>query len=46
MPVLQAEGQEGDMDKHLDLIMEIPVTLSMEVGRTNIAIRNLLKLNN
>jgi flagellar motor switch protein FliN/FliY len=30
---------------NLDVILDIPVTLSMEVGRTNIAIRNLLQLN-
>jgi flagellar motor switch protein FliN/FliY len=29
----------------LDVILDIPVTLSMEVGRTQIAIRNLLQLN-
>ncbi|NVJ49514.1 MAG: flagellar motor switch protein FliN [Gammaproteobacteria bacterium] len=32
-------------NENLDVILEIPVTLSMEVGRTNIAIRNLLQLN-
>jgi len=34
-------------DEHpsIDLIMEIPVSISMEVGKTNITIRNLLKLN-
>lgn len=29
----------------LDVILDIPVTLSMEVGRTQISIRNLLQLN-
>ncbi len=29
----------------LDVILDIPVTLSMEVGRTKIPIRNLLQLN-
>ncbi len=29
----------------LDVILDIPVTLSMEVGRTQIPIRNLLQLN-
>ncbi len=29
----------------LGVILDIPVTLSMEVGKTNIAIRNLLQLN-
>jgi flagellar motor switch protein FliN/FliY len=29
----------------LDVILDIPVTLSMEVGSTDIAIRNLLQLS-
>lgn len=29
----------------LDMILDIPVTISMEIGRTQISIRNLLKLN-
>jgi len=32
-------------DPKLDVIMDIPVTLSMEVGSTDIAIRNLLQLS-
>ncbi len=32
-------------DEKLGVILDIPVTLSMEVGSTNIAIRNLLQLN-
>lgn len=31
--------------KKLDTILEIPVTMSLEVGRTKINIRNLLQLN-
>ena len=31
--------------KKLDTIMDIPVTISMEVGRSQISIRNLLQLN-
>ncbi|GGA98523.1 MULTISPECIES: flagellar motor switch protein FliN [Agarivorans] len=31
--------------RKLDAIMDIPVTISMEVGRSNISIRNLLQLN-
>jgi len=34
-----AEGE------NLDVILDIPVTISMEIGRTNISIRNLLQLN-
>ncbi|MGR5142773.1 flagellar motor switch protein FliN [Photobacterium sp. DNB23_23_1] len=31
--------------RKLDTILDIPVTISMEVGRTQISIRNLLQLN-
>ncbi len=34
-----------DERKRLDSILDIPVTISMEVGRTQISIRNLLQLN-
>ena len=34
----------GD-DVKLDAILDIPVHISMEIGRTQISIRNLLKLN-
>ncbi|MFD2180250.1 flagellar motor switch protein FliN [Veronia pacifica] len=34
-----------DEQRKLDSIMDIPVTIAMEVGRTNINIRNLLQLN-
>lgn len=36
-------GVEGRPD--LDVILDIPVSISMEVGRTSITIRNLLQLN-
>src|SRR6202011_1202178 len=43
---LQDEGQQpGGRDVNLDVILDVPVTLSMEVGRTRIPIRNLLQLN-
>ena len=32
-------------DASLDVILDIPVNISMEVGKTKISIRNLLKLN-
>lgn len=32
-------------DPKLDVILDIPVTLSMEVGNTEISIRNLLQLS-
>jgi len=30
---------------NLDVILEVPVTISLEIGRTRISIRNLLQLN-
>src|SRR5579859_2860956 len=41
---LQDEGQQSS-EVNLDVILDVPVTLSMEVGRTRIPIRNLLQLN-
>ena len=38
-------GGEGSREVNLDVILDVPVTLSMEVGRTRIPIRNLLQLN-
>ncbi len=35
----------GEEKRRLDAILDIPVTISMEVGRSNISIRNLLQLN-
>src|SRR5690554_4651008 len=39
----RAEGKPGSPD--LDVILDIPVRISMEVGSTAITIRNLLQLN-
>ena len=40
------ETPEGEsMAPELDVILDIPVMISMEVGNTKIAIRNLLQLN-
>jgi flagellar motor switch protein FliN/FliY len=36
---------EGGRDVNLEVILDVSVTLSMEVGRTRIPIRNLLQLN-
>jgi len=41
---LMAEGGSSE-DVKLDAILDIPVHISMEIGRTQISIRNLLKLN-
>ena len=40
-------GGPGDAleDVNLDVILDVPVTISMEIGRTRINIRNLLQLN-
>ena len=37
----QAEGDAGN----LDVILDVPVTIAMEIGRARIPIRNLLQLN-
>lgn len=41
----EPRGAAADTDVNLDVILDIPVTLSMELGRTHISIRNLLQLN-
>lgn len=41
-PLIPSAGLEGP---NLDVILDIPVTISMEVGSTEISIRNLLQLN-
>jgi len=33
------------LDVNLDVVLDIPVNISMEIGRTKISIRNLLQLN-
>lgn len=43
-PELGASGAASG-DIHLDNIVDIPVTLSMEIGRTTLSIKNLLQLN-
>ena len=42
---LKDDGGAAGQDVNLDVILDVPVTLSMEVGRTRIPIRNLLQLN-
>jgi len=49
-PQLQQLQEDADRqmtieDASLEVILDIPVTISMEVGKTKISIRNLLKLN-
>lgn len=40
-----ASPLSGEERRKLDAILDIPVTISMEVGRSQISIRNLLQLN-
>lgn len=42
---LQNEGKPTSEEVNLDVILDIPVTLSVEIGRTRQTIRNLLQLN-
>lgn len=42
---LESEGSPRELGPELDLILDIPVSISMEVGSTAITIRNLLQLN-
>lgn len=54
-PTLSPETQDGHEaeatlgglgnEVNLDVILDVPVTMAMEVGRTKISIRNLLQLN-
>lgn len=46
MDDLMDEGRAiADGEVNLDVILDIPVTIAMEIGRTKINIRNLLQLN-
>lgn len=38
-------GGPAGAEANMDVILDIPVTISMEIGRTHISIRNLLQLN-
>jgi flagellar motor switch protein FliN/FliY len=42
-PIADPAARTGDVN--LDVILDVPVTLSMEVGRTRVPIRSLLQLN-
>lgn len=41
----EAGGASSPNERKLETILDIPVTISMEVGRSKISIRNLLQLN-
>ena len=42
---LQAEDNVGGEAANLEAILDIPVSLSVEIGQTKISIKNLLQLN-
>ena len=41
----EAKPPRSDIDIDLDMVLDIPVTISMEIGRTKINVRNLLQLS-
>ena len=43
-PELSGSGAAGGLAKDIDFILDIPVLLTVELGRTKIAIKNLLQL--
>jgi flagellar motor switch protein FliN/FliY len=44
MPVFDSVAPTGQAANNLDMILDIPVNLTVELGRTKIPIRNLLQL--
>ncbi|PIQ37901.1 MAG: flagellar motor switch protein FliN [Lysobacterales bacterium CG17_big_fil_post_rev_8_21_14_2_50_64_11] len=42
---LSGDGNAAGGEVQLDAILDVSVTLAMEVGRTKVSIRNLLQLN-
>ena len=42
---LQENASHKQGDVNLDVILDIPITFAMEIGRTRLSIRNLLQLN-
>ncbi len=45
LETLEDTGSRGDEEVNLDVILDVPVTVSMEIGHTRMNIRNLLQLN-
>jgi len=41
----ETASTESSSDVNLDMILDVPVTLSLEIGRTKMPIRTLLQLN-
>ena len=44
-PATSVSSSPQSRDVNLDVILDVPVTLSLEVGRTRLPIRSLLQLN-
>jgi flagellar motor switch protein FliN len=44
-PATPVSSSPQSRDVNLDVILDVPVTLSLEVGRTRLPIRSLLQLN-
>jgi flagellar motor switch protein FliN len=42
---LQADGSPLSGEANLEVILDIPVTISLEIGRARISIRHLMQLN-
>lgn len=42
---LEESGSKNKEDINMDVILDVPVTMSLEIGRSQISIRNLLQLN-
>ena len=40
-----AEPRSSRADPNLDMVMDIPITLSLELGRTRMSVRELLQLS-
>ena len=43
--VSETGGGHGDLHPSLDVILDVPVTLSLEVGRAQMSVGNLLRLS-
>ena len=43
--LVEDEGDGNVGDTNLDVILDIPIAISLQIGSTKISIRNLLKLN-
>lgn len=44
-PEIEGDEAESHIERNLDVVMDIPIRLSMEIGATKLSIRKLLGLN-